>query len=135
MKSFKALLLLFGAAVAYLPSPSVLTPPPIITAGVETPIEFNFSASSCSSSFDSERGCDWPFFRPFLVADPTFDNSDQSNVFVQEYMCKPQQPWEFGTPNCARPPPAGDPVPPTGTSCIQSADSMQVFYRHVCLPT
>ncbi|KAI6088342.1 hypothetical protein F4821DRAFT_93730 [Hypoxylon rubiginosum] len=62
----------------------VLTPPPIITAGSPAVIEFNLSASSCNSSFSSDRGCDWPFLTPWLTADP---NHPPDGFFVVQQQC------------------------------------------------
>lgn len=95
MRAALGLLCLFlGPVRAYQPDPSVLTPPPMVTAGVGTAIEFNMSASSCSAPFDSERGCDWPSFRPWLSADPAYGSKGEGSWYLIQRVCKYWNLWE-----------------------------------------
>ena len=63
-------------------------PPPVVAAGVSTPVRFNYSASSCSLPFSRDRGCDWPYFVPWLVADPGYEGHN-GGIFLESRMCMP----------------------------------------------
>ncbi|KAI1371566.1 hypothetical protein F4677DRAFT_434988 [Hypoxylon crocopeplum] len=63
---------------------TVFIPPPVVTAGVPTPIQLNLSASTCDVNLGSQRGCDWPFFRPWLTADPKFESR---GIFLIQPQC------------------------------------------------
>ncbi|KAH8880529.1 hypothetical protein GQ53DRAFT_755066 [Thozetella sp. PMI_491] len=66
--------LLFSLKLSNAINPtSVFSIPPVATAGVRTPVEFNFNASSCSSPLSESQDCDWPYLKLWLMADPAYE--------------------------------------------------------------
>lgn len=70
-----AVLPLLFVVISGYTSSGVFNLGPVATAGVPTRVNFNYSASSCSSPL-SDQGCGWPYLRLLLKADPRYTPGD-----------------------------------------------------------